>query len=175
MSDYERTLKDIKQSVAKSYKSLNEPNYDFVTAALATRPFEHVLAGLGSASVSVTEDTDPNDDVSFGFLVSEGDQQLVVRMSMVGPFAAILRLEADGERVTVVELGPGLSSLERGVIHVLTERGLTILDREVMSAQLNLKLFNTESNDVRVFQALFTDIETLPWLEPKDPKKPAPE
>lgn len=107
------------------------------------------------------EDTDPNDDVSFGYLVTEGDHKWVLRLSMLGPYALFLRLEAS---VTVVSGSTTpLSTPEETMLTILAQHGIHVMDMDELLWPVPLHLLNTDPRNVRVYQALFTDSAVLPW------------
>lgn len=154
--------RDIRAAIAEKYQSLDEPRFDFVTDALDERPYAAVVRSLSKIS-NVEQDTDTNDDVSFGYLLSDGREQLFLQLSMVGPYATLRRLPADG---TAILLDPGRSALtayERSVVETLQQAAVTVLGEIALSRSIDLKLFNTATNRVKIYQALFSDIEDLPW------------
>jgi hypothetical protein len=64
------------------YGSLEEPDFSFVAAALFARPYEAVAQEMRERFI-VEEITDPNDDVSFGFVIGLGSQRWSLQLSMV--------------------------------------------------------------------------------------------
>lgn len=153
---------DIRAAIAEKYQSLDEPRFDFVTEALDGQPYDAIVRSLSKIS-NVEQDTDTNDDVSFGYLLSGGRERLFLQLSMVGPYATLRRLPADG---TAILLDPGRSALtnyELSVVETLDQAAVTVLGEAALSRSINLKLFNTGANRVKLYHALFSDIDDLPW------------
>jgi hypothetical protein len=142
------------------YQSFESPDFSFVEEAISSRPYERVVQQIGT-KFQVEEDTDPNDDVSFGYFLTNGPQHWVLRISMLGPYAVLLRV-SDSERAELVTSSEeAMSDAERDLLHILADNEVSLLAREVLLQPVPLSLFNAE--DTRVYQALFTDTDILPW------------
>jgi len=157
-----RDERDILAAIIEKYQSLDEPRYDFVTDAIAARPYAGVVQTL-SEMFDTKEDTDPNDDVSFGYLVSKGRERLFLQLSMVGPYAALQRLLADGTTVLLDPDRSALSAFERSVMEVLEQAAMIVLGENALSHPIELRLFNTTAERGKAYQSLFSDTDALPW------------
>lgn len=148
--------------IRSKYGSLESPNFSFVGEALSGRPYEDLIKRIGRLC-AVEEDTDPNDDVSFGYILTAGEQQWLLRISMLGPYGVFFRL-TNGDEMEIIEgERQAASTFEKEVLSLLSDTGVRLLSLEELSLRVPLKLFNADPEDVRLYQALFADIETLPW------------
>jgi len=155
------TATSILSSMQQRYGSLENPRFDFVETAIDDRPYDALVRELDT-HFSVEEDTDPNDDVSFGFLLRRDTRRWVLRLSMVGPYAALTRLR--GHRVFLVDPDrTDLSDVEQEILGIVQAHGLTPIDQATLTVRVPLRLHNTDPENVRLYQALFTDTDWLPW------------
>ncbi|MGH3800347.1 MAG: hypothetical protein ACRDTD_09495 [Pseudonocardiaceae bacterium] len=145
------------------YGKLDEPDFSFVQEATDSRPYEDVIREVVTTlDLTYEEYSDPNDDVSFEYHLSRDDESWALELSMVGPFAAVARI-GDGWDSILVQSDPNLSELERQLLAILRSHNLQILSKEELEQPVPLRLFNTDPGNVRVYQALFSDIDILPW------------
>ena len=151
--------------IKEVYRSLDEPNFSFVMEATRKRPYEDVISEVVTTLGLASEEyNDPNDDVSFQYHLSRGDENWAVELSMLGPFAVVARIGEGWDRV-LIQNDSSLSELERQLLAILRSYGLRLLSREELEQPVPLRLFNAEPGDVRVYQALFSDIDVLPWQQ----------
>lgn len=151
----------IREDVLARYGSLENPEFSFVRESLSARPYDSLISDIKNV-LDVEEDTDPNDDVSFGLIMRSKGRHLVLRLSMVGRYAVLLRSK-DDTSYDVVESSSTASAEERAIVSLLQNFDVELLDRETLVAQIPLALSNTSAEDCRVYQALFTDTDVLPW------------
>lgn len=86
-----------------------------------------------------------------------------LQLSFVGPYAVLMRLR-NREILEVVDSdNPKNCVTERQVIRLLANHGISLLNKENLELSVGLKLFDTEPQNVRVYQALFSDSDVLPW------------
>ncbi len=154
-------LKQIHQDILKAYGSLTEPTFWFVQAALEKQPYREIIARLGAMFAMDDEDTDPNYDVSFGLIIRPPGSLLVLRLSMVGPYAVLMCSSNSASHV--VEPANTNTENERRILGLLHEYGIDALDRATLEEPVSLLLSDTSTENCRVFQALFTDTDILPW------------
>jgi len=157
-------VQEVMDVIRSHYRSLQSPDFSFVRDTLAQRPYEKVLRQL-STHFHVEEDTDPNDDVSFGYVLTKDSERWVLRISMLGPYAVLLRLH---QTAGVEVMAPGaqvFSRAEKALITTLADHSIRLLDREVLRIPVSMRLFNAAPENTRVYQALFTDTDILPWEE----------
>ena len=62
---------------------------------------------------------------------------------------------------TTLELTAG--SLKN--LFAIVSNSIRLLDRDALLIPVPMRLFNTEPENTRVYQALFTDTDILPWEE----------
>ena len=67
-------VQEVMDAIRSHYTSLQSPDFSFVRDTLAQRPYEKVLRQI-STHFQVEEDTDPNDDVSFGYVLTKGSER----------------------------------------------------------------------------------------------------
>ncbi len=102
------------EALLSSYQSLEEPKYWFVRRRHKSPP-EALLKEVGVGS-SVRDLTDINDDVRWNFELARGDAHLDLVISMVGPYAVVLRHGPVGHRTPVTSAVECQPSLERDVL-----------------------------------------------------------
>jgi len=148
------------EDISKAYKSLRKPDFSFVESAVARNPYQGVVLAI-SERFLVREITDSNDDVSFCYQVENSGDSWTIQLSMVGPYAVILK-QTEEYGVEVVE-PETQSRLERELCSILHANQLIILNQFVMEEPIDIHLFNSDPKNTRFYQALFTDTDILPW------------
>lgn len=148
--------------IRDKYGSLESPNFSFVEDAISRQPYQALIRRL-SRVFSVEEDTDPNDDVSFMYVLTSGRRQWLLRMSMLGPYAVLFRLNDEDEPELVWDDWQATSDSEKEALGILSDMGIRVMSLEELSLRVPLTLFNADPGNVRVYQALFTDTDVLPW------------
>lgn len=76
----------------------------------------------------------------------------------MGPFGLLVRM--DNGPVVVSE---HFCNEEVVVQDVCTRFEISLLGRDLLNEPVGLSLFKTETGSVRVYQALFTDSDLMPW------------
>lgn len=154
-------IKVILSLIKKKYLSLRNPNFSFVQQAVRQKPYKELVESIANL-FSITEDTDENNDVSFGFILRTTTAILILRISMVGPYYLLLKTTSDG-CCFLIKPTTYLSLAEQQVIDLLSAKGLQMLDEGLLLQPINLTLSNAQANNTYIFQALFTDTDTIPW------------
>jgi len=157
-------VQEVMDVIRSHYKSLQSPDFSFVRDTLAKRPYEKVIRQL-STHFHIEEDTDPNDDVSFGYVLTQEGERWVLRISMLGPYAVLLRLHQTARIEVMAQRAQVSSRAEKELITTLADHSIRLLDRDTLLIPVPMRLFNTEPENTRVYQALFTDTDILPWEE----------
>lgn len=155
------SLASIRRDILQKYGALDNPEFHFVQASLDARDYDDLINAIKKV-LDVEDDTDPNDDVSFGLIMREQNRRLVLRLSMVGRYALLLRSRDDGS-YDVVDPSSAASSEERALARLLQNFNVELLDQATLMQHVPLTLYNTSAEDCRVYQALFTDDDVLPW------------
>ena len=153
--------KDLLQVIKSRYKSLEKPDYSFVSKSISSNPYNEMVGQL-KAFFEIEEITDSNDDVSFRYLLSQSGKQWVVELSMVGLYAVIFRfseVDLPDDFVTPDKATPE----EKEIYSLLSNYGFKFLSKSELEKPIALNLCNTEPDNVCFYQALFSDTDILPW------------
>jgi hypothetical protein len=154
---------DILHQIESTYETLAEPKFHFVKRALVERPYDRLVESVKS-DFDLYETTEEEEDHAFMYALDREGKEWVLGISMVGPFAVFARTNPDQSwSKIIIPSDTDLSSRERSVVEKLTAAGLHLLKQEELERAIPLKLFIAEPENVRVFQALFTDTDILPW------------
>lgn len=152
---------EIEQQIRERYGSLEQPDFHFVGNESLDGSYEDLISRLAE-TFAIEEITDPNDDVSLSYVLRRDGGEWVVQLSLVGPYAVLLRLTRGAAEVVTASVRD-LARCERLILEELERSGLKVLDRSTLSRPIPLRLFNTAPDSVRLYQALFTDTDVLPW------------
>ena len=145
-------------AVKAAYKSLENPNFAFVSRAIKVQSYSRLLDQLGQ-SFTLFETTDENDDVAFTNLVSSESQDLGLWLSMVGPYALIQRVGEDH----VETLRAPFSSQEELLIATLREHHIALVSEDLLRHRIRMNLDEAAKGKVTLYQALFDNSQALPW------------
>jgi len=151
----------IRRRIERVYGSLDHPAFHFVGAALESRPYAALRERL-AARLDLRDDTRPDDDVSFGFVIETREGRRVLRLSMVGPYALLLRI-VTGAPAEVVSAGSALGADEARIVAELARDGIELLDRATLDERIPLAVWSTPPDETRLYQALFVDSDVIPW------------
>lgn len=150
-----------REQLRRSYGSLSEPKRHFVLSAANRRPFEDVLAEL-SRSYPVDDDTDINCDVCFTFIV-RGEQPLIVKLSMVGPYAVVLSFGADGlGRGSLVGEPGDADGFAGRVVSAVESHGFFRPSADQLETPVPIALVPGRA-EVPLYAALFEPEGEAPW------------
>jgi hypothetical protein len=157
-------IEEIIELIQEKYGSLECPDFSFVSDAISNSPYEELIQQV-KENFQTQEDTDPNDDVSFGYLLIKGDKRWILRLSMLGKYAILLRLNEGGDTEILSYQSPKNYDLEKNLITILINHKIELISRETALYPVELRLSNAELGNTRVYQALFTDTEIIPGAE----------
>lgn len=79
---------ELKRRISEAYESWSSPKYYFVEKRLAEGLYNGLIQSL-SERLSVSNTTDPNDDVAICLFLEDGSIALGLKLSLVGPWAVI--------------------------------------------------------------------------------------
>lgn len=144
------------QDVQKAYEDVSAPRRAFVTAAELRQPYQALRADLATVVSELTDDTDVNCDVCFSYLLASSGLHFV-RLSMVGPYAAVARLESDGAPEYITPGRGARSEVERDVFRLLESHGLQVLSESQLGTDIGLTL--PDVRQAKVYNALFSPEE----------------
>lgn len=155
-----QNLHNLPKVLERNYKSLEQPDFSFVSRAISSKPYDALINNLREL-FDVEEITDLNDDVSFRYTVSKSNNRWVVELSMLGLYATVLRVSQLGHTEIVSQ--NSFAPEDKDVISLLLENQFVILGKDELEQPVTLKLFNTEPENTCIYQALFSDTDMLPW------------
>jgi hypothetical protein len=155
----------VMRTIEGSYGSLSEPSYSFVEEKIAARPYAELIDEL-SRFVRVEETTDANDDVSFRYLLTQGQDKWALNLSMVGPYGLLMRLSGGGPPEVITELSPADASREADLLALIERTGVQLLSRETLEKTIPLRRPGEEAEVTNLYQALISDEPLLPWQSP---------
>ncbi len=146
--------------IERNYKSLTQPDFSFVDKAISSKPYGMLIEKLRDF-FEVEELTDSNDDVGFRYVVSKSNDHWIIELSMLGRYAAVFRISKAG-RTEFVSPDTTVPE-EMNIISLLLGDQFEILGQDELELSVALKLFNAEPENVCLYQALFSDVDVLPW------------
>ncbi len=150
-----QNLNEFLDVLERNYKSLEQPDFSFVSSAISSKPYDALIKNLREL-FDVEEITDTNDDVSFRYLLSKSSEQWVVELSMLGRYAVILGQHG------LVTLSHSTQQEQR-ILSLLLENQFVVLEQQQLEQPVSITLSNTEPENVCIYQALFSDTDLLPW------------
>ena len=162
-------MQDVFDHIQAAYGSLDKPNFSFRKQQYDARPYDELITSvIRELGVTAEEYTDINDDSCFGYTLSGDGGTWILELSMVGPFVVFSRFTENGRRILSADdrdLTPG----EQGIMDLLAGSKLRLMRRKELEQPVDLQLFNTVPENVRLYQVLFSDIDILPWSFSEDP------
>lgn len=130
-------------------------DFSDVLGVFVRKPYEAVQEDLRKATGRHFEDiTDPNDETSFGSAIDG----YVLRLSMVGPFALLLRREDDSGRWIPVE-SPA-TELERKLLDSARGHGFILMSRDEL--ECTAQVWGDEPA-TSLYHLLFIAEGEMPW------------
>lgn len=156
----ETEYSELKSVALIKYKSFEKPDFQFVSDSIAEAPYVSIVEQLLHI-VNVSEDTDPNDDVCFTYLLKDHKNTWVLQISMINLFGVLLRVIDDRNILVNTKNIEGV--IEKQIIEILQENHIQLLDKVLLEIPINISLFNTEPDNTKVYQMLFSDVDFLPW------------
>jgi len=149
-------------AIRRAYGSLSDPDYSFVSSPPSER-YQQIVARL-RRSFHVVETTDFNDDVSLRYLIEAGKRQWSLALSLVGPYAVLLRLQDPETPELVSEGDPPTDSAERALLAELREAGVSLLDSRLLEEPIAMQLPDADDDEpVLIYHAVVGDDPLLPW------------
>lgn len=159
----ENQINQILIDVKNQYKSLESPDFNFVQRVYEQNPYHDLIDLLASKKISLEEDTDINDDVSFGYSFKTKQDEYILRISMVEKYAVLMKIDEDNNILRVVDKSNIFTTIERNLMLYLESKNIILLNIKILETPIKIKLFNADQENTRIYQALFTDTDILPW------------
>lgn len=162
-------IETVRRDISEAYGPMDKPSFEFEKEERRRSAYEPFLRDLAACLLMDTQGffkiasiTDVNSDHGFAFII-QGIGEWWLQLSFVGLYAVLMRLT---ERSTLEVINPDAakkSATEELIIRLITKNGIHLLDKETLEIPIDLKLFDTELQNARVYQALFSDRDVLPW------------
>ncbi len=152
------------QAIAAKYRSMDNPDFHWVSEEYERRPYRELERCLGDRFV-VEDTTDLNNDVSCVLSVSSeiSGARWSLMLSLVGPYAVLLReTGAEGWDVYAGVGSDAKSEEEKWILEACNQHSVEVLSLEVLKIPIPLRLFDAEPENVRMYQALFSDSDHIP-------------
>lgn len=153
------------EQLRRSYGSLTSPKFHFVQEVANREPFTRVLDEL-SELAPVEDDTDTNCDVCFTLILSSL-LPLIVKLSMVGPYAVVLFFGDDGLAAQGRLLSPdephGMGDVVEKVFEILSNHGFVLPDADSLELPVPIALAD-DGGETTLYAALFEPAGAIPWL-----------
>jgi hypothetical protein len=154
--DQSALIRDITAAALARYGNFEKPDFHFVGPELKASPWRSILQQLEGLGAHITEDTDPNDDVSLNILIEKGAEALSLQLSLIGPYAALRRITSGRPIEAIAALNDSRTDLERRVMDIVS-RGAKLLDRSTLLFPIKFNLSNMEPDETTIYNVLFTD------------------
>jgi len=165
----EELFDHIMRCIIESYGSTDCPDYGAIWKRyddlFYARPIRELLHRF-----SLEETTDPNCDLAVILtLVLPGEPETIwfVKLSLVGPFATVMRYHESDEEARVQLLTPmraDLCGLEEQLLDLLRCHHIEVLDEDMLTRKIRFCHVNEEPGLVPLYRVLFyMEDEPLPW------------
>lgn len=152
------------EQLRRAYGDLNNPRRSFALDCLRRAPYKAVFAQLAQ-NVPAVDGTDINSDVCFTYIL-EWSPVLIVKLSMVGPYAVILSFGGNGLDVSAELHFPGEGGEQgaclRVVGEVLAEHGFVLPSRSHLEHPVPMSIDGHSS--ASLYAALFEPRGLIPWM-----------
>lgn len=152
------------QSIMSKYHSMENPDFHWVAEEYERRPYRELELQL-MGRFSVEDITDLNNDVSCVFAISPvgSGVQWTLKVSLVGPYVILLReTGARGWDVYVQGESDARSVDECWILEACRQHAIEVLPLDILKTPIGLRLFDTDPENVRLYQALFSDNDYMP-------------
>jgi hypothetical protein len=156
-------LHKIREAIGTAYRSLEHPDFTFVKKMLGSRPYEPLVRRLRDYA-AVEECAEGEEDVCFSYFLKGRAALWKLDLSTVGPFGIFVRLKARVEPTDFLHYGTkDAIGFETRILDILKGGGIKLMTAEDLATSMPMTLYNTSREKVRLYQALFSDRDKLPW------------
>lgn len=135
MLDFDRYIRD-------AYLDSENPSYQFVGEALKADRHKNISESFRHQGFEVEDDTDANSDVCRTLILPDDQKYIIVKLSFVGPFAAVFAPDASQAKVERIQ-------------RIIEENDLQILPREQLQKLCEIKLIDIDTQPT-IYNALFS-------------------
>jgi len=144
----------------KAYGSLVAPDYSFLSELIARRPYRNVIARVRAIAQQVIDLSNWNDDVAYSLKVTIDHEDLIVWLSLVGPYAMVHRAIYDGTELRSALALPQPAGSK--VAEVLVHAGFRLLTADELSMPVEFASGdNCPSAYTPLARVLFSDNEAV--------------
>lgn len=158
-----QALHKYREIIATAYKSLEQPDFSFVKKVFSARPYDPLIKRLRDYAV-VEECAEGEEDVCFSYFLKGRAQLWKLDLSIVGPFGIFVRLKSQVEHSDFLNYKSGdVVGFERKILDILKGAGIKLMNVDELSVEMPMALYNTDKDNVCLYQALFSDRARLPW------------
>ena len=149
--------------LSTAYGNLEQPDFGFVRKVFSARPYDPLIKRMRDYAV-VEECTEAEDDVCFSYFLKGRSALWKLDLSVVGPYGIFVRLSSRIEPDSFLSYSRvDLIGFELKIMGLLEKAGIKLLTTDELSVEMPMTLYNTGTAKVRLYQALFSDRERLPW------------
>lgn len=159
----EQQLFAYKDYLTSAYKSFDQPDFSFVKRVFNARPYEPLIRKMRDYA-AIEECTHNEDDVCFSYFLKGRASLWKLDLSLVGPFAIFVRLRSriGCEDFLYPEKGD-LTDFEVKIVSMLKSQKIRLLTSDELSIEVPIGLYSSSKHKPRLYHALFSDTERLPW------------
>jgi len=151
----------ILREIVTKYGSLEEPDFAFQSSVIATRPFAPLLDEL-LVHFFVRDTTRGYQDAGFTYVLRHNHQEWTLQLSMVGRYGVLFR-NGDAGHSLIEPMEIDESREENLILHLARKYRVALLGENILAKPVRLRLFYTVPQNVRVYHALFSEVEAFQW------------
>lgn len=151
------------RQLREAYGDFAKPDFGFVLKAMRNEAAAVVFRDLAK-SYRVDDDTDVNYHVCFTYVV-QLERQVIVKLSMVGPYALIAAIDVDGReggRGVLIDEGRSASADEARVAEIVIAHGFSTLSADELSLPVPLSF--SDRDEATLYAALFEPAGEMSWI-----------
>lgn len=156
-------IAEILTAIEHAYGSCDHPTYFFIWHPLfSMRRYKDLITAI-SEEFEVEEDRDGEFNRGVCYYLTKGVDSWQLRISLVGPYALLMRTSAHTDPDEVVsQASSGLYRDDRRLLELISANGVRALSTEELNYQIALRLSADDSNAC-LFHALFA-YEITDWF-----------
>ena len=154
-------LQSIDLALEACYGDLAQPDFRKIYTNMEGSAYCQVGEGLQSEGIQVNDSTDLNDDVAIHIGVNQDGEGGWVALSGVGPFAAFIWHDRNGQYSWVTQPGNAPSPLAASVAKIVEGAGFALLGRNIVTQTIAMNRADG-TTEATLYQALFTDSDVIP-------------
>lgn len=159
----EQQLFAYKDYLASAYKSFDQPDFSFVKRVFNARPYEPLIRKMRDYA-AIEECTHNEDDVCFSYFLKGRASLWKLDLSLVGPFAIFVRLRSRiAHEDFLYPTKEDLTDFEVKIVNMLKAQKIRLLTSDELSIEVPIGLYSSSKYKPRLYHALFSDTERLPW------------